>query len=255
MLHSSLRTVIRRTSGPSRGLPLLSTAQNMHVRTFLAPVTEITPTDIEPLTFSSHPFDGVCHMLEAIHTMADVPYFGAIILGTIGVRTLLLPLTITVMKNGAKMQIAAPEIEKCKKLLDEKKNGTEEERKAILAETMEVYKKHDVNPMRSVLLPFFQMPIFISMFFGIQRMGDYFPGFATGGYGWFENLSATDPTYILPALNGLTFLLVSETNSDLDTAQHGPMMRNMFRAMAVGMPFVTASFPQVFMLCQLSLSS
>ena len=87
---------------------------------------------IEPLTWTSHPFDGICHMIEAIHTMADVPYYGAIMLGTIGVRTLLLPLTIKVMQNGAKMQIAAPEIAKFKVLLEESKNGTQEERTQIM---------------------------------------------------------------------------------------------------------------------------
>ena len=207
--------------------------------------TLATADVLAPLSWTSHPFDGVCHMIDAIHTTADIPYFGAIMCGTIAVRSCLLPLTVTVMKNGAKMQIAAPEITKFKALLEENKNGTEEEKKAILTDMMAVYTKHNVNPLRSVLLPFFQMPIFISMFFGLQRMSDYFPDYATGGYGSFMDLGAADPSFMLPIINGLSFLLVAETNSDLDTAEHGPMMKNMFRAMAVGIPFVTASFPMV----------
>ena len=248
MLHSSLRRVIHTTRSHTHP----HTSSN-HVRTLVTTPTpdNITPTlthtltPIEPLTWSSHPFDGVCHLLEYIHTAADVPYFGAIMLCTIAVRTALVPLTVKVMKNGAKMQLAAPEIEKFKTLLEESKNGTDEERKKIMTDMMAVYAKHDVNPLRSVILPFFQMPIFISMFFGIQRMGDYFPGMATGGFGSFENLATSDPTYTLPVINALSFLLVSETNSDIDNSEHGPMMRNVFRAMAVGMPFITAVFPKV----------
>lgn len=242
MFHSSLRRAIRQTTrGPSVG-------NAFKVRTLATTPSDLSPalttTTIPPLEWSSHPFDGVCHAIEYIHTVTEVPYFGAIMLCTVAVRTILLPLTVKVLRNGAKMQIAAPEIEKFKKLLEESKNGTDEERKKIMTDMMAVYAKHDVNPLRSIMLPFFQMPIFISMFFGIQRMGDYFPGFATGGYGSFENLATNDPTYVLPVINAVSFLLVSETNSEIDASEHGPVMRNVFRAMAVAMPFVTFAFPK-----------
>ena len=239
MLSSSLRPLLRRASRArmSNSVRAMSTSPDADM--------VMTTSEIPPLTFGSHPFDAVCHLIDYIHTAADVPYFGAIMIGTVVLRTCLIPLNVTIMRNGAKMQLAAPEIQNIRKILDEKKNMSGEEQKAVYMDMAAIYQKHNVSPLRSMLFPFFQMPLFISMFFGIQRMGDYFPGFATGGYGMFENLSVTDPTYILPVANAVSFLLVMESNSELDSAPQGPMIRTVTRTMAVAMPFLTSYFPMV----------
>ena len=146
MLQSSLRRAWRHhgTQGQQASRVTLSavtgasasnSSSTFQVRTFgFVPSSDDAPlspevidlvtsssNSIPPLSLASHPFDGVCHMFEYIHTMTDVPYCGAIVIGTVAVRTCLLPLTVSIMKNGAKMQIVAPEIEKFKKLLEENK--------------------------------------------------------------------------------------------------------------------------------------
>lgn len=205
----------------------------------------LATSELAPFSLSSHPFDMVCHILDTIHTTLDVPYFGAIMITTVTLRTLLFPLQVSSLRNAANLHLASPEITEYQKKYKElaAKNAPTEEIAVVAKKMKDVFTKYNCNPLRSFTLPLFQMPIFLSMFFGIQRMGDYFPGFAKGGFGIFENLSVADPTYILPALNGLSFLLIIETNSDIDTSPHGPMIKTAFRAMAVGMPFATYYFP------------
>jgi membrane protein insertase Oxa1/YidC/SpoIIIJ len=40
---------------------------------------------------------------------------------------------------------------------------------------------NNVNPVRSLAMPLFQLPISISIFFALRDMGSFFPGF--GKYG------------------------------------------------------------------------
>ena len=58
--------------------------------------------------------------------------------------------------------------------------------------------KHQCNPFGAVLMPFLQMPVFMTMFFALRQMGDYFPSMANGGTMWFTDLTVADSTYALP---------------------------------------------------------
>lgn len=78
------------------------------------------------------------------------------------------------------------------------------------AEMKNLFTVHNVNPIRSMLMPMFQIPIFISVFMALRKMGETFEGFAAGGDFWFVNLAASDPTYIFPIYNALTFLTMLE---------------------------------------------
>lgn len=67
-----------------------------------------------------------------------------------------------------------------------------------------------------------QAPVFISFYFAINRMSDGIPSFHTGGDFWFTNLSAADPTYIMPVLSAATFLLSIELGGAAGAMGGGP---------------------------------
>jgi YidC/Oxa1 family membrane protein insertase len=112
-------------------------------------------------------------------------------------------------------------------------------------EMQSLFVKYKVNPFRSLMMPFVQLPIFISFFFGLKEMGTYFPALATGGAYWFTDLSAADPYMIFPVANAVSFLLMVEMGSDgLQTSQQQTFKWGM-RGLAVTMAPLTMSIPQV----------
>lgn len=190
----------------------------------------------------SSPFDIVCSYIENIHVSMDVPYWGAIMLGTVSLRLLILPVALRIMQNGARLAHVQPlvkeKVDEANKHKDDKELYTK-----LMLEATGIYKEHNVNPVLSLVLPFVQMPLFVSFFFGLQRMGEIYPDYATGGTAWFTDLTLVDPTYALPIINGLTFFLVFESNNELKSRQ--PQMMVFFRVMALAMIPITSSFQSV----------
>ncbi len=82
----------------------------------------------------------------------------AIILLTVGVRTVLLPLSHKSVVSQAKMRAIAPHVEKVKEKY--KDNKQEQARK-----TMELYKEHGINPFSGCLLVLVQLPVIFALYF------------------------------------------------------------------------------------------
>jgi YidC/Oxa1 family membrane protein insertase len=80
----------------------------------------------------------------------------AVILLTVGARFLIFPLTHRAAKTQNQMKILEPEL---KKIKNEIKDREEQARL-----TMELYKKHGINPFSSVFFTFLQLPILIALY-------------------------------------------------------------------------------------------
>ncbi|XP_039565479.1 mitochondrial inner membrane protein OXA1L-like, partial [Passer montanus] len=79
------------------------------------------------------------------------------------------------------------------------------------SELVSYQRRHDVNPLRGFLVPLVQTPLFVSFFFALQGMAAApVPGLLQGGLGWFPNLAAPDPFYVLPVLVTASTWLVLE---------------------------------------------
>mmetsp|Transcript_35690 Transcript_35690/g.57336 ORF Transcript_35690/g.57336 Transcript_35690/m.57336 type:complete len:212 (-) Transcript_35690:114-749(-) len=64
------------------------------------------------------------------------------------------------------------------------------------------------SPIRVVLYPLINIPIFVTFIFGARRLVLSSPEFQTAGCYWFVNLQAPDPYMVLPAV-GIIGTLVS----------------------------------------------
>lgn len=91
----------------------------------------------------------------------------AIILATAIIRLVLMPLFAQAQKSTAAMQVVQPEMERIKKKYEGKKDP--ESQQKMNAETMELYKKHKINPMAGCLPMLIQLPIFMAFFQAINR--------------------------------------------------------------------------------------
>lgn len=190
-------------------------------------------------------FRNVMLLLDNIHTMAGVPYWEAIVLTTIGLRICLLPVVLKTVQGSARMALMRPEMQKIQERMKEDSNLDDPNVKLRYQMEMKaLFGKFKVNPLRAVLWPMFQLPIFIAFFIALREMGQYFPGMATGGDFWFTDLTVADAYYILPVLNSLSFLLMFELGSDgMQVGQQGTF-KTVMRGMSVAMVPLTASMPQ-----------
>ncbi len=121
----------------------------------------------------------------------------AIIVLTLTVRLALLPLLTRSMKSMVAMQKLKPE-------LDEINERLKDNPEAKTLATMELYKKHGVNPVSGCLPQLAQLPIWWALYTTLQTSVELFHApFA----GWLRDLSAPDPYYVLPLiLGGVMFL-------------------------------------------------
>lgn len=178
--------------------------------------------------------------IDYIHTLADIPYWGAIVAVTLGIRLVLLPVALKTIQGSARMAVMRPELQKVQERMLSDPRGNEESVKMKYQQEMKaLFVKHKCNPLRAILWPLFQFPVFISFFMALKEMGVYYPGFATGGTLWFENLSAADPTMVLPVLNALSFLAMIELGADGIQVQQQTTFRNAMRGLAVVMIPIT----------------
>ncbi len=119
-------------------------------------------------------------LLDKLHFI--VPNYGiAIILLTIIVRGLMFPISRRQALLSIRMQALAPEM---KKLQEKYKNDPQERTRA----TMELYRKHGVNPLGGCLPLLLQLPIFMGLYYALQESIH----FRLAGFLWIKNLAAPD---------------------------------------------------------------
>jgi len=151
-----------------------------------------------------------------------IPSYGiGIILLTITVRLVLLPLTISQTKAMARMQMLQPEL----KEIQEKYKGDQQK---LQQETMDFYKKNNVNPLSGCLPLILQMPVFFALYQLLRDLGvnAYGAGQQTLYKFLWLDLTKMDPFYILPILMVVTMIISSRlTQTDATkTGMSGVLM-------------------------------
>ncbi len=142
-------------------------------------------------------------------------YGVAIIILTFFIRILFYPLSFKSYKSMKEMSKLQPKL----KELQLKYKGKPD---LLNKATMELYKKHKVNPFGGCLPVVIQIPVFLGFYNvllnAIELRGAPFAF-------WITDLSAKDPYYILPIIMGLTMFLQQKlTPSTMDPKQQKIMM-------------------------------
>lgn len=189
-------------------------------------------------------FDGIIDFFAIIlyHLYNFTGNYGmAIIVLTIVVRLLTFPLMSKQMKSTSKMQSLQPEL---KKIQEKYKDDKE----TLNKKTMELWQKHNVNPMAGCLPLLVQMPVLIAIFRTLHddRLEQFIPGYDPYLFQGFEflNLNIPDPYYILPVLAGATTYLHQKITMG---AKSSSSSNNPMASMMIIMPFllifISASLP------------
>ncbi len=164
------------------------------------------------VTFLSEPLFKVLNWLHSV-----VGNWGwAIILVVLLLKTVFFKLSEAQYRSGAKMKAIAP------KIAELKKRFPDDNQKFGMAQ-MELFKKEKVNPLAGCFPILIQIPVFFGLYWVLaesveMRQAPFLF--------WIKDLTASDPYFVLPVLNGLTMFLTSKMTpmTGMDPMQQKIMM-------------------------------
>lgn len=154
----------------------------------------------------------IFNMLLFIYSLIPGGDFGiALIIFTVLVRFALWPLVKKQLHQVKAMRKLQPELVKIKK-------QTKGNRQAESIQMMELYKKHDVSPFRSIGILFIQLPIFIALYQVIQIFTLHIDQVSKYTYGFMLNLGPVKELIANPAsFNMELFGLIDLTKKAITT--------------------------------------
>ena len=215
-------------------------AEGMSSQT-MQPLFESMTTD---LALTNSPPDLILSAIENLHMAAQIPYWHSIVLLTIGMRVCLFPMGVKMAQSSARMAAVRPLLTAVTDAMKRDPQGNSAARKKQYSEQSKaLLKQYQVNPFLSLAMPIIQLPIFMSAFFALKKMGEYFPGAETGGISIFTDLTAADSTMIFPVVNSITFLMMIELGGDGMAQQDQSKFKWVMRGLAFFMTPATMSMP------------
>jgi YidC/Oxa1 family membrane protein insertase len=140
----------------------------------------------------------------------------AIMLLTVLVKLLTLYWTTKSMRSMKAMAALAPQM----KALQEKYAN---DRARIQAETMALYKQHNVNPIAGCLPILLQMPVWIALYRMLSSAGELFQQPFISG--WIDDLTNRDPTHILPIILVVTMFFQARLSPSGGDSRQQKMMQ------------------------------
>ncbi|XP_046390425.1 mitochondrial inner membrane protein OXA1L [Ischnura elegans] len=252
------------TDGVSKPVSQVSVEANNNVDSVVdfipepptAPVQEIVNAvqDVvgEP-TFASLGLGGwtpvgvVQNCMEYLHIDCGLPWWGAIALGTCVVRILIFPLVVIAQRNAAKMNNHLPQLQILQlKMTEARQTGNQLEAARLGQEMMIFMKEKNLNPLKNMVVPLAQAPLFISFFLGLRKMAACpVESLKDGGLFWFTDLTVPDQYFLLPILTSATLWVTIEVGTDSARLNSSNMqiMKYVLRAMPVIILPFTVNFP------------
>ncbi|KAL1923023.1 uncharacterized protein VTP21DRAFT_9399 [Calcarisporiella thermophila] len=257
------------------------------ISTSLARDTSTQPSDPVTTSAFSEIFSGILstnqYFLEQLHHSAHLPWWASIVAATVILRsTLTFPIAISQQKYVARMNGIAPVIKSWTETLkhtvtrDAKKRGlTYEEYESLLQKEYRekiksLYRAHKCEPWRVLLLPWVQLPLFLSMSFTLRSMTSFpipwlplptspVDGLQTGGIAWFTDLTQPDHTWLLPMAIGITNVINVEWNAwlkrEVDLTNRQRILRGLARGLAIVSAPIATQLPTALCLYWLTSST
>lgn len=152
--------------------------------------------------------------MELIYNTTGLPWWGTIIAATLCIRVAFLPVNILLQKNAIKMHNVNPLVKQMKEnqqlyLIAGDLESANHERSKMNA----VFKEHNVRPILSVFPAIFQGVVMVSFFMAMRGMANApVTSMMAGGALWFPDLTVADPSFILPLLSSVGFLISLEVS-------------------------------------------
>ncbi len=125
-------------------------------------------------------------LLKLLHT-TGIPWGISIIIMTLLVRACMYPISLKQAKSVQKMKELQPKLAELKKKYEKEKDK-------LARAQMELFSKHNYNPLGGCLPMLLQFPIFIGLYQALSNAVDL----RAAPFLWFDNLAAPDALFKLP---------------------------------------------------------
>jgi len=189
----------------------------------------------------------VQNCMEYLHVTVDLPWWSCIMIGTIFVRTVIFPLVIMSQRNSAKMNNNLPQIQLLQmKLTEARQSGNAIDAARYSQEMVSFMKEKELNPLKNMLTPLAQAPLFLSFFIGLRQMANApVESLKTGGLFWFTDLTVPDQFFLLPIITSCTMFLTIEVGTDGARLASANLqtMKYVLRALPFAILPFTVNFP------------
>jgi YidC/Oxa1 family membrane protein insertase len=120
--------------------------------------------------------------------------------------------------------------------MDKLKERFGDDKNKLNMATMELYKKHGVNPLGGCLPLLLQMPVYFALY---SMLGNSVELYRSPFVGWIRDLTAADPYFVLPVLTGILMFVQQKTQPTPPDPQQKTMMYMMpvmFTAFSIFLP-------------------
>jgi len=153
----------------------------------------------------------------------------AIIMVTFSIKALFFKLSEKGYKSMARMKLVQPRIAALKERYGDDKQKLNQA-------MMELYKTEKINPLGGCLPILVQIPVFISLYWTLLESVELRQApFAL----WIDNISASDPYFILPVIYGITMFFQQRLNP----APVDPMQQKIMQLLPIMFTGMFAFFP------------
>ncbi|XP_007436444.1 mitochondrial inner membrane protein OXA1L isoform X1 [Python bivittatus] len=204
------------------------------------------PTLAELGLGSYSPVGLIMKILESFHLDLGLPWWGAIVAGTVLARCLVFPLIVKSQREAVLLNNHFPQMNEMNtRIADARKSGNHKEFVKAYTELNQYQKAHNINPKRGFIAPLVQTPIFISFFFALRKMAEFpVPSMETGGLWWFTDLTSADSYYVLPLMTTVTMWAVLEFGAETGVSNPNfHVMKTVLRVIPVLLLPITINFP------------
>lgn len=153
--------------------------------------------------------------LEHVVVHLETPWWASLAITTLAIRLFLFGLHIGASDNAARLEAVKPHLADIRKRLDEAKE-TRNMRDMLQynAEMRQVYAVAGIKMWKN-FLPFLQFPLAFGMFRLTRNMAWLpVPGLNVGGVLWFQDLTISDPYFLLPLITGTTTFYMFKVGAD-----------------------------------------
>ena len=205
---------------------------------------------------------------ETLHHWLPLPWWGIIVLSTFCLRGIItLPLAVNQNRMVAKMILLGPIMKeyseailhnvvvRCRRAGLPASEANRQYRLEVKKMRRELYRKEGFSPTRVALLPWIQIPLWITLSLGLRNVCGAYPGvdpscinptLHSEGFLWIQDLTLTDKWWILPVVLGLCNWLNIELHSlkKLSKGNRGNrIITNILRLMSFGMIYIAGHVP------------
>ncbi len=154
----------------------------------------------------------------------------AIVFLTVVLKFLLWPLSAKAYRSMGKMREFGPELQSI-----QARYGNDKQKSA--QEMMDLYKREGINPLGGCLPMLLQMPFFLAFYWVLMETVEL----RHSPFLWIDDLSAKDPYFILPILNGVGMYLSQMLTPTPPNAD--PLQAQMMKYFPVVFAVIFAWFP------------